>query len=86
MRVLRYAVLSERRSSGLGTARSGFFPLIEDETLGLVLRPFDLATNKVLATAGWLEVRDWIDAITCDQRLQPTVAPGNCTPTAIQPR
>lgn len=48
-----------------------FFPLIEDETLGLVLHPFDLATNKVLAMAGRLEVRDWIDVITCDQRLQP---------------
>jgi hypothetical protein len=48
-----------------------FFPLIEDETLGLVLHPFDLATNKVLAMAGRLEVRDWIDVITCDQKLQP---------------
>jgi hypothetical protein len=48
-----------------------FFPLIEDETLGLALHPFDLATNKVLAMAGRLEVRDWIDVITCDQRLQP---------------
>jgi len=48
-----------------------FYPLIEDEMLGLVLHPFDLATNKVLAMAGRLEVRDWIDVITCDQKLQP---------------
>ncbi|HMP76961.1 MAG TPA: hypothetical protein PKE12_11770 [Kiritimatiellia bacterium] len=48
-----------------------FFPLIEDETLGLTLHPFDLATNKVLAMAGRLEVRDWIDVLTCDAKLQP---------------
>ncbi|TVQ25386.1 MAG: hypothetical protein EA383_08505 [Spirochaetaceae bacterium] len=48
-----------------------FFPLIEDELLGLALHPFDLATNKVLAMAGRLEVRDWIDVLTCDQKLQP---------------
>ena len=48
-----------------------FFPLIEDELLGLALHPFDLATNKVLAMAGRLEVRDWVDVITCDQELQP---------------
>ena len=28
-----------------------FFPLIEDELLGLALHPFDLATNKLLALA-----------------------------------
>jgi len=49
-----------------------FYPLIEDETPGLVLHPFDLATNRVLAMAGRLEVRDWIDVLTCDQKLQPT--------------
>lgn len=48
-----------------------FFPLIENETLGMVLHPFDLATNKVLAMAGRLEVRDWVDVITCDEKLQP---------------
>jgi hypothetical protein len=48
-----------------------FFPLIEDELLGLALHPFDLATNKVLAMVGRLEVRDWVDVITCDQELQP---------------
>lgn len=48
-----------------------FFPLIEDETFGMVLHPVDLATNKVLAMAGRLEVRDWIDVITCDEKLQP---------------
>ncbi len=48
-----------------------FFPLVEDEELGLTLHPFDLATNKVLALIGRLEVRDWIDVIACDERLQP---------------
>ena len=47
-----------------------FFPLIVHEELGLVLHPFDLATNKVLATVGRLEVRDWIDLITCHERIQ----------------
>jgi hypothetical protein len=48
-----------------------FFPLVEHPTFGLALHPFDLATNKVLAFAGRLEVRDWIDVIHCDQSLQP---------------
>ncbi len=48
-----------------------FFPLVEHDELGLTLHPFDLATNKVLAMVGRLEVRDWIDAIQCERRLQP---------------
>lgn len=48
-----------------------FFPLMEHEDLGLTLHPFDLATNKVLALVGRLEVRDWIDAISSHERLQP---------------
>jgi hypothetical protein len=48
-----------------------FFPLVEHDQFGLVLHPFDLATNKVLAMAGRLEPRDWIDTLTCDERLQP---------------
>lgn len=48
-----------------------FFPLVRHEELGLVLHPFDLATNKVLALAGRLEIRDWIDLITCHERIQP---------------
>jgi hypothetical protein len=48
-----------------------FFPLVRHEQLGLVLHPFDLATNKVLALAGRLEIRDWIDMITCHERIQP---------------
>lgn len=47
-----------------------FFPLIAHEELGLVLHPFDLATNKVLAMVGRLEVRDWVDLITCHERIQ----------------
>ena len=46
-----------------------FFPLLEDPTFGLTLHPFDLATNKVLAMAGRLEVRDWIDVIACHERI-----------------
>lgn len=48
-----------------------FFPLVEHEDLGLTLHPFDLATNKVLALVGRLEVRDWVDVIQCHDRLQP---------------
>ena len=48
-----------------------FFPLMEHQDLGLTLHPFDLATNKVLALVGRLEVRDWIDAISSHGRLQP---------------
>ena len=36
-----------------------------------MLHPFDLATNKVLALVGRLEVRDWIDVVTCHERIQP---------------
>lgn len=48
-----------------------FFPLVEDDELGLMLHPFDLATNKVLALVGRLEVRDWVDVMACDERVQP---------------
>ncbi|MEO6402890.1 MAG: nucleotidyl transferase AbiEii/AbiGii toxin family protein, partial [Vicinamibacteria bacterium] len=48
-----------------------FFPLQLDPVLGLTLHPLDLATNKVLALVGRLEVRDWIDAIGSHERLQP---------------
>ncbi len=48
-----------------------FFPLVQHEEFGLVLHPLDLATNKVLALAGRLEIRDWIDMITCHERIQP---------------
>jgi hypothetical protein len=47
-----------------------FFPLVREEQLGLALHPFDLATNKVLALVGRLEVRDWIDVMGCTSRLQ----------------
>ena len=48
-----------------------FFPLVEHPDFGVTLHPFDLATNKVLALVGRLEVRDWIDVMTCHERLQP---------------
>jgi hypothetical protein len=48
-----------------------FFPLVEHSELGLVLHPFDLATNKVLALVGRIEVRDWVDIISCDEHIQP---------------
>lgn len=47
-----------------------FFPLVPDEIFGVVLHPFDLATNKVLALIGRLEIRDWIDIQTCSNHLQ----------------
>lgn len=48
-----------------------FFPLQQHEEFGLTLHPFDLATNKVLALVGRLEVRDWVDVIASDERIQP---------------
>lgn len=48
-----------------------FFPLIEDDLLGLVLHPFDLATNKVLALVGRMEPRDWVDMVGCHDAIQP---------------
>lgn len=48
-----------------------FFPLVEHEEFGLVLRSFDLATNKVLALIGRAEPRDWIDVLECHRALQP---------------
>lgn len=48
-----------------------FFPLVEHDDFGLVLHPFDLATNKVLALVGRVEPRDWVDTIEAAERLQP---------------
>lgn len=48
-----------------------FFPLQLDPTFGVTLHPFDLATNKMLALVGRLEVRDWVDAIESHDRIQP---------------
>jgi len=48
-----------------------FFPLVEHDDFGLTLHPFDLATNKVLALVGRLEVRDWVDVIHCNRSIQP---------------
>lgn len=48
-----------------------FFPLVCHPDLGLALHPFDLATNKVLALVGRLEVRDWVDLIHASERIQP---------------
>jgi hypothetical protein len=48
-----------------------FFPLQEHDELGLTLHRFDLATNKVLAMVGRLEVRDWVDVIASDEGVQP---------------
>ena len=48
-----------------------FFPLVEHPDFGLALHPFDLATNKVLALVGRVEVRDWVDIIHCHSALQP---------------
>lgn len=46
-----------------------FFPLQPHEDLGLTLHPFDLATDKVPALVGRLEVRDWIDVIASHEHL-----------------
>ena len=59
-----------------------FFPLVRHDELGLVLHPFDLATNKVLALVGRLEVRDWIDVIYCANEL-PVDRTGTCVLTPV---
>jgi hypothetical protein len=46
-----------------------FFPLVMHPDLGLSLHPYDLATNKVLALVGRVAARDWIDILTCHERL-----------------
>jgi len=48
-----------------------FFPLAPHPDFGLTLHPFDLATNKVLALVGRVEVRDWIDTLTCHHKVAP---------------
>ena len=48
-----------------------FFPLVTHPEFGLTLHPVDLATNKVLALIGRVEVRDWIDVMTSHDRIQP---------------
>lgn len=48
-----------------------FFPLQPHPDFGWTLHPLDLATNKLLAMAGRLEARDWVDMITCHQSVQP---------------
>ncbi len=48
-----------------------FFPLVMHPDLGLMLHPFDLATNKALALVGRVAVRDWIDILTCHERMTP---------------
>ena len=50
--------LAGRRSAcrAISTCSFRFFPLVEHEELGLTLHPFGLATNKVLALIGRLEV------------------------------
>ena len=68
------SVAKDRDQTTLQWARDSayrFFPLILHTTVGLTMHPFDLATNKVLAMAGRLEVRDWIDVLSCDGELQP---------------
>jgi len=67
-------ITTEGKSLHLEWARDSsfrFFPLVEHAELGLTLHPFDLATNKLLALVGRREVRDWIDIVECDARLQP---------------
>lgn len=48
-----------------------FFPLVEHADFGLTLHPFDLATNKVLALVGRVEIRDFVDLLACHAAVQP---------------
>jgi hypothetical protein len=44
-----------------------FFPVVPDEDFGYCLHPADLATNKVLALAGRVEFRDFLDILFLDE-------------------
>jgi hypothetical protein len=44
-----------------------FFPVQPDEDFGYCLHQADLATNKVLALAGRLEIRDFLDILLIDR-------------------
>lgn len=46
-----------------------FFPVIQDDRLGHVLHPFDLATNKALAAAARREPRDALDLVMIHEHL-----------------
>jgi len=48
-----------------------FFPLVPDEMLGFRLHDFDAATNKVLACAGRIKIRDFADLIQLDEHYLP---------------
>ncbi|MEN8254073.1 MAG: nucleotidyl transferase AbiEii/AbiGii toxin family protein [Verrucomicrobiota bacterium] len=48
-----------------------FFPLEENRELGVTMHSFDLATNKVMAMVGRVKPRDWIDVMSCCEKLQP---------------
>ncbi len=60
-----------------------FFPLVEHPDFGLTMHPFDLATNKVLALVGRLEVRDWVDTMACSD---PVRRVGLTQPSSVPPR
>jgi len=47
-----------------------FFHLQKHPVFGLTAHPFDLATNKVLALGGRMEVRDWVDTISASDNIQ----------------
>jgi hypothetical protein len=44
-----------------------FFPVQPDEDFGYCLHRADLATNKVLALAGRIEIRDFLDILSIDR-------------------
>jgi hypothetical protein len=44
-----------------------FFPVLPDEEFGYCLHQADLATNKVLALAGRMEIRDFLDILLMDR-------------------
>ncbi len=44
-----------------------FFPVVEDPVLGYRLHDVDLAVNKVLAGAGRVTIRDYLDVIHLDE-------------------
>lgn len=69
---VRAVVSREGQSTKVEWARDSawrFMPTVQDERIGFILHPVDLAVNKVLALAGRDEPRDVVDSVHMHQHL-----------------
>jgi hypothetical protein len=65
---IRNVLAIQRIAAGINQRHT--YAASEDDLLGLVLHPFDLAINKVLALTGHLDTLDWIDVLNCPNHIQ----------------